>query len=364
MNDCGCTPKTYNIGMGCCQPVLAPIENYYTKSQVDRLIKDIETEGGCCITPEEVDAKIEAIDLSPYALKTEIPSLDNYALKSELPDLSGYATKTEIPSLVGYATEDWVRNQNYLTSHQSLKTINGISLIGTGNIEISQGETVDLSDYYNRTEVNNLLADKLDSTAYTPADLSSYALKSEIPSLDGYATESWVLEKHYITGVDLSNYATLGDIPDTSDYALKSEIPSLDGYATQQWVRNQNYITGVDLSNYATKSEIPSLDSYALKSELPDLSGYATKSEIPDISGKLDTSVFNTYTANTDTAISSKADASTTYTKTEVNNLISSKADTTVLNNYMLKSQIWCGTQSEYDAISTKDNNVIYLIHE
>ena len=38
-------------------------------------------------------------------------------------------------------------------------------------------------------------------------------IEAEIPSLSGYATEQWVEDKHYITGVDLSNYATLEDIP-------------------------------------------------------------------------------------------------------------------------------------------------------
>jgi hypothetical protein len=66
--------------MGCCQPVLAPIENYYTKSQVDKLIEDIEVSG---VTEEEVDEKISS------------------------------ATS-------GMATEQWVEDQHYLTEHQSL----------------------------------------------------------------------------------------------------------------------------------------------------------------------------------------------------------------------------------------------------
>lgn len=54
---CNCEGKTINIGMGCCQPVLAPIENYYTKSQVDKLIEDIEVSG---VTEEKVDEKISS----------------------------------------------------------------------------------------------------------------------------------------------------------------------------------------------------------------------------------------------------------------------------------------------------------------
>ena len=39
------------------------------------------------------------------------------------------------------------------------------------------------------------------------------------------------------------------------------------------------------------------------------------------------------------------------------------KVDQSDLDDYMLKSQIWCGTQQQYDAISPKDPNVIYLVH-
>ena len=40
----GCEGNTYSIGMGCCVPVLAPIENYYTKYQVDKMVKNLQKE--------------------------------------------------------------------------------------------------------------------------------------------------------------------------------------------------------------------------------------------------------------------------------------------------------------------------------
>ena len=152
--------------MGCCQPVLGPIENYYTKYQVDQMLEEIESAitSGCCITPEEVDEKIdEAIsgitpcDLSDYYTKEEVDAL--------IP---------EVPSLSGYATEQWVLDKHYITG-------------------------VDLSDY---------------------------------------ATEQWVLDKHYITGVDLSDYVTYESLPDLSVYATKT------------WVTNQNYVTNSVLMQY------------------------------------------------------------------------------------------------------------------
>ena len=73
--------------------------------------------------------------------------------------------------------------------------------------------------------------------------MSGYALKTEIPSLDGYATESWVQSQGYLT-----------EHQDLSSYALKTEVPSLDGYATEEWVNNQ-------LSNYTTNSDFTSLQN-------------------------------------------------------------------------------------------------------
>lgn len=54
-----------------------------------------------------------------YALKEEIPSLDGYAKTEDIPDISNLATKNEI------ITE--------------FKTINGETITGTGNIEITSG---------------------------------------------------------------------------------------------------------------------------------------------------------------------------------------------------------------------------------
>lgn len=80
---CNCEPKKYSLSFGCCEPVLGPIEAYYTKFQIDKMLEEIESgiTSGCCITPEEVDEKIdEAIsgitpcDLSEYWTSAETQS--------------------------------------------------------------------------------------------------------------------------------------------------------------------------------------------------------------------------------------------------------------------------------------------------
>ena len=97
----------------------------------------------------------------------------------------------------------------------------------------------------------------IDSIATGNIDLSDYVTKSELQAkLDALDIN-----------IDLSSYATKEELTnainsiDLSAYALKTEIPSLDGYATTEYVDNAiaNVPSGggtVDLSNYYTKDEV------------------------------------------------------------------------------------------------------------
>ena len=236
---------------------LANADNYYTKKEVDDLLDDIVVSGDG-ITADEAQDLIDS-SLEDYYDKDEIDAAFdtvNDELANKL-DASAY-TPTD---LTDYATKEWVEDKGYLTEHQHLKTINNISLIGDGNIEIGTGGTTDLSNYYTKSEANNLLYDKLDVTAYTPTDLSYYynktevdnllsnkADKSEIPSLSGYATEQWVQNQGYLT-----------------------QHQSLSGYATEQWVENQGYLTQhQSLDNYYPKSVVDSLIS-GLQAQIDEL---------------------------------------------------------------------------------------------
>lgn len=170
--------------MGCCQPVLGPIENYYTKYQVDQMLEEIESAitSGCCITPEEVES---AITSAMTIVESEIPSLSGYATEEWVinqnyitgVDLSDYATKEEIPSLSGYATEQWVENQGYLTEHQHLKTINGQPLVGDGDIEIGTGGTIDLSNYYTTAETQSAITSAI---TVVEGDISAHTANTQV----------------------------------------------------------------------------------------------------------------------------------------------------------------------------------------
>lgn len=369
-----------------CSTPLVPASNFYTKNEIDEMLEDIEISGGCnCdlddyATKDEVTAGLATkLDASAY---TPTDLSDYYTKEQVDASLSGKADVSDIPSLSGYATEQWVENKGYLTQHQPIKTINNISLVGEGNIEIGTGGTIDLSDYYTKSETNNVVSNatsgkadtsavtavsdaltahttntamhvtsnekynwnnKLDATAYTPVDLS------------GYATEQWVENQGYLTEhQSLANYYNKGEVnslldnkldttaytpTDLSNYWTTAQTQSaitqsVSGYATEQWVQSQGYLTEhQSLSGYATQQWV---QSQGYLTEHQSLSGYATTATTNTINNAL-----TSHTSNSTVHVTS-----------------------TEKSNWNNKADVWCGTEAQYNAIATKQPNTIYLIRE
>ena len=247
-------------------------------------------------TLEDYALKIEVPSLDGYATESWVES-QGYLTST---GLSGLATQSWVSSnflsttaLTGYATESWVTSQGYLTEHQDLT---GYAL---------KSEIPSLDGYATESWISSqqfATQSWVTSQGYlTSTGLSGLATQSWVSSnflsttaLDGYATQSWVNNQGYITSIPdtfatktwVTSQGYLTEHQDLTGYALKSEIPSLDGYATQSWVTNQGYITSVP-DTFATKDWVSSqgyltehqdLSSYALKSEIPSLDGYATES--------------------------------------------------------------------------------------
>ena len=173
MSNCGCG-KEYTIHMGCCQPVLGPVENYYTKHQIDKMIEDIE-ESGCCITADEVDEKIE-------------------------------------DALEPYATEQWVLDRHYLTEHQSL------------------------SDYAPKAWVQENYATNVTLTQLI-ANLQNQINDLEA-RLEACCSQTGETLDRWLTMTGVSDYVCSG----TTKMTKEAEEQSIDGGIT--WARTGNYRTG------------------------------------------------------------------------------------------------------------------------
>lgn len=174
--------------------------------------------------------------------------------------------------------------------------------------------SVDLSNYYTKDEINAALANvNVDLSAYsTTKEVASLIVTAispfisgeqvderimaavssiEVPSLEGYATETFVTNAIAAaqlgggdgSSVDLSGFATKDDL---TAYAKKEELPSTDDFAPADHTHDEYLTEHQDLSNYATKAyvalEIAKIDTSGSGSTNVDLSNYYTKSEVDE----------------------------------------------------------------------------------
>jgi len=221
---CDCD-KTTNISMGCCQPVLGPVEAYYTKFTIDRKLEEITSAitSGCCITPEEVDEKIAS---AKTEIEGEIPSLSGYATEQWVEDkhyitgvdLSDYATTEQMNNAItaatdGLATEEYVNAQ---ISSQTSDFVTGEQLSSytydksTIDEKIAQGGTFDPAQYFNTAQTINLV-----ESAVT-------RVEGKIPTSASQLTN----DSGYITSQSLSGYVTLDEFGDYIN-RLRAEINTL-----------------------------------------------------------------------------------------------------------------------------------------
>ena len=242
-----------NLGKTALQEETDPIwtaekVNYYTKSEVNTSLEAKANKTEIPTVPTNVSAFT-----NDAGYLTEHQSLDNYYTKTESDGkyatqvvvneeiaarindvrevkatLESKADKTEIPSLNGYATEQWVGQQGYLTEHQQLKTINGESILGSGDLVISGGEetdpiwTAEKVNYYTKTESDGIYATQVamnEEIAARKADirevnasLESKANKTEIPTVptnvSAFTNDAGYLTEHQ----SLNNYYTKSEI--------------------------------------------------------------------------------------------------------------------------------------------------------
>ena len=367
-------------------------------------------------TKEELNAKQDTISdletirsgaaLGATALQT-VP--DTYALKSEIPDIttkqdtlvSGTNIKTiNGTSLLGsgnievaanvdlssYATKEELNaKQDTLVSGTNIKTINGTSLLGSGDITIEGGSgNVDLSNYYTKTETNELVNPKLEQVTLTQAEYDALQTKEE--NVLYIISDAEDLKFKTINGQQIlgegnieikasaDNVPTVQTTPKgtTSNYIYSTGI--FDGYGVISDITNAiTYST--DEASIATwirywgEESEKSYQPWSINAATTSKAGLMsasdkTKLDGIDLTTKQDVLVSGTNikTVNGISILgegnitieggSGNVDLSNYYTKTETNELVNPKLEQVTL------------TQAEYDALSTKEENVLYIISD
>lgn len=209
----------------------------------------------------------------------------------------GAITKADADTL--YATTTQLNSkQDTLVSGTNIKTINGQSVIGEGNIEIHQSELPIAS-------ANTLGGVKVGTgLSINPESGVLSADSPEWNNISGKPEDIVNITERLASKLDTATYNS-----EKSSFATKDELNSkadasaITDMATQTWVQNQGYLTEVP-SNYVTDSELTEglagkqdKGDYALKSDLNTLATkeeLATKADTSALSSKQNTLVSGT----------------------------------------------------------------------
>ena len=241
IENCGCEPKKYNVSLGCCVPVLGPVENYYTKQQVDKLISAVTVSAVSEAWVEDYAYDKATVEEKVDTLNTKIERVnnrfDNYyttaetSSSTEIADALTAVNDQIVSATSGMATQEWVENQGYLTEHQSLS--------GYATEEYVQDYT------YNKAIIDSKDAEKLDISDFqtysgtVASELSGKASQSLVDALSGTVADEIARATSAETALDDKIDAVQSGL--TNDYYTKSETSSKTEIA--------DAITGVDTKN-------------------------------------------------------------------------------------------------------------------
>ena len=360
------------------------LSNYYTKQETDDEIDEAVSgkTNESAFTSHTGDSSIH---LTTGDVQSQIDS--SISGKTNQSDFSAHTANTDIHVTTAQtaswdAKSDFSGSYNDLTDKPTIPTVptsntaftNDAGYITSGDaqsqIDSSISGKVNTSDFnsYSAT-VETELGNKLDSSAYTPTDLSNYYTKSET--------------NDEITAA-------------VSGKADSSTVSALNDVVTAHTANTDIHVTTADKTAWNAKSDFsgsyndltdkPTIPTSA--SQLTNDAGYITEDAI---SGKVDTSAFTSYSASVETELGNKLDASA-YTPTDLSQYwtsaqtdsaitaaVSGKQDTLsagtgidITNNVISATGGSGGgnptvelTQAEYDALvsaGTVSANTYYII--
>lgn len=317
---CNCEGKTINIGMGCCVPVLGPVENYYTKQQVDKLISAVTVSGVSEAWVKDYTYDKATID-SKYAEKLAVNDFQTYS-GTVASELSGKASQSLVDTLSGQIqsissstsgdvasissdlsahtantsihvttaqTSAWDAKQNALTAGSGISIINDVISVTGGTEGITSAQC--------QAQIDQSISGKTNQS-----DFSAHTANTSI-HVTTAQTASWDAKSDFS-----------GSYNDLTD---KPTIPT----SNTAFTNDAGYITSSALSGYAESTAVTQEISAA-------------------VSGKTNESDFSAHTANTTVHITS-----------------------TERNTWNAKADVWVGDETAWSQISgNTQQGVIYLV--
>ena len=228
-------------------------------------------------------------------------SYQSWSINAATTSQAGLMTSSDKTKLDGI---DLSTKQDKLVSGTNIKTINGNSLLGSGDITI-EGGNVDLSDYYTKQQTNELVNPKLSQVTLTKAEYDALSTKEE--------NVLYVISD--AENVDPSNLATKAELNTKQD--VISDLGTIR--------------SGAALGATALQS-VPS--TYALKSEIPDIT---TKQDVLVSGTNIKTVNGTSLLGSGNIEVTANVDLSGYYTKAEIDSMIGGASSTiTEINNLVV----------------------------
>ena len=185
-----------------------------------------------------------------YALKTEIPTK-----VSQLSNDSNYQTAEDVNlATAGLATKAEVNSkQDTLVSGTNIKTINGNSLLGSGNIEIQGGSTIAVDDSLSTTSTNPVQNKIITEALNGKASQSDIPTKvSELTNDSDFQTASQVAES--ISGINVPT--KVSQLDNDSDFQTGTQVSNSIATATSGLATKTELAGKQDRGDYATTAQL------------------------------------------------------------------------------------------------------------
>lgn len=337
-------------------------DTIYDDTEVKRRLTELESkpaiDTSVFVTEEKLNEKgylTQHQDLSPYALKSEIPQPYNDSPLNE-----------RVTALENRPTTGGSVDTSNLVTKQELEEKHYITKIFFDNSELAQKVSL---IWENSSNISNLATkeelaitkEELEAKHYVTEDeLNNKGYLTTHQRLDNVVTKEELATKGYIT--DVSNLVTKEELESKNylttpynDTPLKERVEVLENKVDKDTIYNDTELRNrvevlenkpnVDLSNYVTNEQLENkgfikqhqeLTHLATTSDLEALRNIsASKSEL---SKKLDTTEFNSF-------------KDSVVTKTE----LAEKGYISDLSNYVTKEELHEATEIDYSNIVTTD---------